>query len=55
MESLKERLKNSGITQTNIAKRLGISKEHLNYMLNGKRDFKQEYKDSILTILKKVS
>lgn len=52
--SLKERIKKSGISQTNIAKRLKISKEHLNYMLNGRRELKDEYKEEIIAILRKI-
>lgn len=54
VNNLKERIKKSGITQTNIAKRLKISKEHLNYMLNGKRELRDEYKEEILIILRKI-
>ncbi len=55
MESIKQQVKLSGISQKKIAEILKIDKVHLNYMLNGKRDLLDKYKIEILNLINKVS
>ena len=42
-EVLREELAERGITQTQLAKRMGISVSLLNEIINGKRDISAEY------------
>jgi len=54
METLKEKVKKSGLKQIYIANKIGITKEHLNYMLNGKREMEDKYKIEILNLINKM-
>jgi len=55
VDNIKDQVKASGLSQKSIAKRIGISKEYLNMMLNGKQDLPDKYKIEILSLIKKVS
>lgn len=53
---IKEQIKKSGLKQNFIAAKIGVTKEHLNRMLNDKNfDLPDKYKIEILSLLQKVS
>ena len=52
--NLKNEIKQSGLTQKSIADRIGVTKEHLNSMINGKQDMPQKYRIEIVSLLNKL-
>ena len=52
---IKKAIREAGLTQTSIALRLKITKEHLNSMINGKLDMPDKYKIEILSLINKVN
>lgn len=54
MEKLKEKIKQSGLKQNFIAKKLGIGDTHLTMMLNGNATMPEDIRNKINELLLKV-
>ena len=53
---IKEQIRKSGLKQKFIADKIGVSKEHLNRMLNDKNsEMPDKYRIEIASLLQKVS
>lgn len=54
-ERLKELLEKHGVSQEELAERIGYSKEHISYIVNGKRNLTADAAEAIANIFKTVS
>ena len=55
MEQLKRMISESGLRHDRIARHIGVTKEHLSYMLNGHRNMSDKYKMAIIEFCKRVA